>query len=494
MLRRWFCLVVCLQSLVSCGVVPLPAGLTDPTAPPPLRAQDAEFRTLAARWFGVWSTDAAAIAEAEALFAPEADAVYFDGFLPLEGGFGRDGWSAATRAAARARFSGLEIVPREGLWLRRIGDRAIVSVYFRVVLDADSSQPTSTDGESTLICERRSGVWTIVHEHTSFNLIEEKLGGEPIDAGASRFEHVHAHDSEFAALIDEYLGEFAVSRGSDASRADAPARFFASDPDVLVWDPTSRRPLASWSSVAAHRDAPDLRVYLSNKTRRGDVRVWKRGDLAWAVFTFNARATRRNGDRFELVGRQTDVFQKLGGAWKIVHEHASVPFGPDGTPGVRSELVAALNAPIVTRIERQPAQVAPVADPELSKVSFDERLSEYAAAWSIQRGAFDENRIARLYSPEGLEASRTFVDGAAWTLPFRRQVWAEVMETMTLAPERDVTAVRRRDVAWTTNTQAGTFQQRDGTRGTVRQFQSAVWEYREGRWLIVSEHVTVEHH
>ncbi|MDZ4773427.1 MAG: nuclear transport factor 2 family protein [Planctomycetota bacterium] len=490
MLHRWIALALLTMFAAGCGVVPLPVGLSDPTAPPPLRAQDAEFRTLAARWFGVWSRDAAAVSEAETLFAREADAQFFDGFMPIEGRFGRDGFSAASRREAFAKFTNFELSPREGVWLRRSGDRAIMSVHFRIAFEGESARRSETDGASTLVCERRGNAWTIVHEHTSFALLEDRLGGEAIEDGAS-FEHVHPRDPEFQSLIDEYLNEFAESRGADASKADAPARFFAPGADVLVWDPTSRRPLISWASVAAHRDAPDLRVYLTNKTSRGDVRVWKSGDLAWATFTFSARATRRDGDRFEIVGRQTDVFQKIGGAWKIVHEHASVPFGASGTPALPSERVAARSPRTTRSVPKSPTTVT-VLETQASKASFDELVAQYASAWSVVNGAFDEKRIAKLYAPEGVVASRTFVDGQPWTYSFRRQMWGEVMQEMTLVPEKDLSVVRRGSVAWTTVTYAAKFQQRDGTQGVLRQFQSAVWEFKDGRFEIQSEHVTVE--
>lgn len=491
MLHRLFAIALCTIFVSGCGVVPLPVGLSDPTAPPPLRAQDAEFRTVAARWFGIWSDDSAAIAEAEALFAPEADALFFDGFLPLEGHFGHEGWTAASRRAARARFKSFELSPRQGVWLRRIGDRAILSVYFKVAFEAADAKPFETDGEATLVCERRAGTWTIVHEHTSFSLLEDRLGGEDFSESSPPLDHVHARDPEFQRLIDEYLTELAASRGAGASRADAPARFFAPGADTLVWDPTSRRPLVSWSSVAAHRDAPDLRIYLTNKTSRGDVRVWKSGDLAWATFTFTARATRRDGDRFEVLGRQTDVFQKIGGAWKIVHEHASVPIGPGGTPALSSERMTA-RLPRTTRSVPVLPSTPALVETAASKVSFDELAAQYAAAWSLSNGAFDEKKIALLYAPEGREASHTFVDGQPWTLPLRRQLWTEAMQELVLTPEKDLTAVRHGNIAWTTNTQHAVFQQRDGTRGDFRQFHSAVWEFKDGRWLIVSEHVTVE--
>lgn len=254
-----------------CGVVPLPVGLSDPTAPPPLRAQDADFRTLVARWFGIWSRDSAAIADAEALFATDADAQFFDGFTPLEGHFGREGFGAASRQAARERFEKFELVPREGVWLRRLGDRAIASAHFRVTLRGNDDRQGETDGHSTLICERRAGSWVIVHEHTSFALLDDWLGGEPVPVESSASEHMRARDVEFQRLIDEYLSAFALSRFSDAARADAPSRYFAPKVDALVWDPTSRRALISWSSVAAHRDAPDLRIFLSNKDRKSVV-------------------------------------------------------------------------------------------------------------------------------------------------------------------------------------------------------------------------------
>lgn len=490
MLQRWITLALLSIFSAGCGVVPLPVGLSDPTAPPPLRAQDAEFRTLAARWFGVWSSDTALVAEAEALFAPEAYAQFFDGFVPLEGHFGRAAFSAAGRREALSKFASFELSPREGVWLRRSGDRAIVSVHFRIAFDGESAKRSETDGASTLLCERRGSSWMIVHEHTSFALLEDRLGGEPIEEGGS-FDHVHPRDAEFQGLIDEYLSEFALSRAADASKADAPARFFARGADVLVWDPTSRRPLISWASVAAHRDAPDLRIYLTNKVSRGDVRVWKSGDLAWATFTFNARATRRDGDRFELVGRQTNVFQKIGGAWKIVHEHASVPFGASGTPALPSERVAA-RTPRTTRATPKRPTTVTVLETQASQVSLEHSISDYAAAWSVANGAFDEKRIAELYAPEGIAASRTYVDGQPWTYSFRRQMWGELMQEMTLTPEKDRAVVRRGNVAWTTVTYSAKFKQRDGTEGVLRQFQSAVWELEGGRFVIRSEHVTVD--
>lgn len=496
-MKLWFSLAApLLLACSACGVVPLPIGPSDPTAPPPLRAQDANFRTLVAQWFGVWSTDKASIVEAEALFTPEADAHFFDGFMPLEGRFGAAGWCAAARRSARERFARFDVTPREGVWLRRLGDRAIASVPFRVALRSPGGKAGETDGRTTLVWERRDGAWRIVHEHTSFALIEEWLGGEDMTSDASADDHIHPRDAEFQALVDAYLAALAESRSSDAPKADAPARFFAPDQDVLTWNPTSRRPLLGWSGVAAHRDAVDLRIYLTRKQSRGDVRVWKNGDLAWATFTFNARATRRDGERFDVVGCQTDVFQKIDGDWRIVHEHASIPYGPDGTPGMRSEFAqsgAESHTPRGIPPSPAPSPVSAArAGTDAPNVSFDALLVDYCRAWSMKGGAFDENGIARLYSTEGLESARTYLDGEPWTVAVKMGLWTEGANALTLASEPDSKFVRRGNLAWTSNTQTIDFVPRQGPAVKGRQFQTAIWEFQNGRWVIVHEHVTLK--
>lgn len=481
--------------IAACGVVPLPLGLTDPTAPPPLAAQDAPFRTLVARWFGVWSKDPASISDAEALFAPNADALFFDGFMPIEGRFGADGWSAAARHKATELYSRFEVTPREGVWLTRLGDRAIASVPFRVTLRSKTDRTGETDGRATLLWERREGGWRIVHEHTSFALLEEWLGGEEPAVTEETDDHLGARDAEFQRLVDTYLAALAVSRSSDAEKADAPSRFYSPANDVVVWNPTSRRPLIGWSAVAAHRDAIDLRIYLTRKQSRGDVRVWKSGDLAWATFTFTARATRRDGDRFEMIGRQTDVFQRIDGEWRIVHEHASIPYGPDGTPGIRSELAQTTEPLRTTRsIPQLPAvPVGTVArvEPTTQAVSFEKLVAEYCSVWSTKDGTFDDKAIARVYSPEGLKSSRTYYGAEPWTVALKESLWTEGMTSLALTPGKDLTVVRRGNTAWTTCTFTLEYVQRQGGGGKGRQFQTAIWEFRGDRWVIAHEHVTL---
>jgi ketosteroid isomerase-like protein len=481
-------------TLAACGVVPLPVGPSDPLAPPPLRAQNVEFQTLATRWFGIWSTDPKVVADAEALFAPDADAIFFDGFMPVEGEFGPPGWRAETRRASILRFDSFNVTPSEGVWLRRNGDRAIASIPFRVKLSA-GGRSGETDGCTTLMFEHRGGAWKIVHEHTSFGLLEEWLGGIDADLEPPPQDHIHPGDVEFQLLIDTYLAELEASRSADLLRSNAPGRFFAPDLEVLVFEPTSRRPLLGWASVAAHRDAIDLRIDLTNKQSRKDVRVWKNGDWAWATFTFTTRATRRDGDRFELVGRQTDVFQRIDGKWLIVHEHASVPYGPEGTPGVRSEIVLARSDPRTTRSMPRLPVIVPASsaiDAITDRQEFQSLLFDYAADWSTTDGALDWPRMLRLYASGD---RLVFFEAPHGSIPAHKSIEEKraamrANRDVTVTTRDDLHVTRNGNVAWTTITLDIVTTGADGVESRSAEYQTAIWERRGVRWVIVNEHLS----
>jgi ketosteroid isomerase-like protein len=496
-LRSAIAVVLAALLQAACGVVPLPLAPTDPGAPPPLRAQNAQFQVLATRWLGIWGNDPNAVEAAESLFAPDADALHFDGFVPVDGLFGAEGWRAASRRTITERFEQFEVTAREGVWLRRHGDRAVATVPFGVKMRA-GGRSGETQGFATLVCEQRGGEWKIVHEHTSIVLLEEWLGGVDADLEPPPMDHIHPGDSEFQILIDSYLAEVDATRTADLLHADVPSRYFDREIEPLVFDPTSRRPLLGWTGVAAYRDAPDLRIYLTNRKSRSDVRVWKSGDWAWATFTFTARATRRNGDRFEIVGRQSEVFQRVDGRWLIVHEHASVPYAPEGTPGVRAEIVLARSVPTTTRsIPRLPTVVpaSSIVDGVTDRQEFQRRISDYCTAWSTVDGALDWARTLRMYpggeGPVFFEAARTGVP-ALHNLEERKAALF-TGHAVSMTPRDGLHVTRNGNVAWTTVDLDIVSQGKDGAEIRRVQHQTAIWERRGARWVIVNEHLsTVE--
>ena len=55
------------------------------------------------------------------------------------------------------------------------------------------------------------------------------------------------------------------------------------------------------------------------------------GDLAFAFGLANMRGRKRDEGAVDLWYRVTLCFQRQLGQWKVVHEHASVPFRMDGS-------------------------------------------------------------------------------------------------------------------------------------------------------------------
>jgi uncharacterized protein (TIGR02246 family) len=62
-----------------------------------------------------------------------------------------------------------------------------------------------------------------------------------------------------------------------------------------------------------------------------DVQVTAGGDLAFAHMLNRIHGMRTSGEATDLWVRATVCFRKIGGEWKVVHEHVSVPFYMDGS-------------------------------------------------------------------------------------------------------------------------------------------------------------------
>jgi ketosteroid isomerase-like protein len=60
-------------------------------------------------------------------------------------------------------------------------------------------------------------------------------------------------------------------------------------------------------------------------TPNDDLKVTRRGDIAWTGETFHGAVAQKDGGHFELAGRHTAIWEKRGGHWIIVHEHVSAP-------------------------------------------------------------------------------------------------------------------------------------------------------------------------
>jgi len=65
-------------------------------------------------------------------------------------------------------------------------------------------------------------------------------------------------------------------------------------------------------------------------TPNDDLKITRRGDVAWMTLTFHLSFALKTGTAMEIDCRHTAIWEKLRGKWLIVHEHVSAPI-PTGT-------------------------------------------------------------------------------------------------------------------------------------------------------------------
>lgn len=108
--------------------------------------------------------------------------------------------------------------------------------------------------------------------------------------------------------------------------ADAIVKAYA--PDAVIFDlapPLSHRAVDR-DSVAAWLASWDGPVQIDVQ----DLNLSIEGEVAFS-FALNRMRGRQSGEAQDLWYRSTTCFRKRDGQWRIVHDHASVPFYMDGS-------------------------------------------------------------------------------------------------------------------------------------------------------------------
>ena len=120
----------------------------------------------------------------------------------------------------------------------------------------------------------------------------------------------------------------ALERGFSAAFAaknvDKIMSYYTHD-GLFVFDVTPPREYVGWA--AYKKDFEDLfGVYAGPATMQmSELSITVVGSVAYGHSIQDGHFTLKDGTTTELVVRVTDVYRKLGGKWKIVQEHVSVP-------------------------------------------------------------------------------------------------------------------------------------------------------------------------
>ena len=128
-------------------------------------------------------------------------------------------------------------------------------------------------------------------------------------------------EAQIRALIDDW------ARAMRAKNADGVMAHYA--PDSVTFDLAP--PLISTGA-----DAEGLQAWFS--TWPGpigyeirDLNITAGDDAAFCHSLNRLSGTKTDGEKADVWFRQTLCFRKIGGEWKIAHQHESVPFYMDGS-------------------------------------------------------------------------------------------------------------------------------------------------------------------
>jgi len=133
-----------------------------------------------------------------------------------------------------------------------------------------------------------------------------------------------AADSEEAALRILVPKIIATWETMDISKIE---QNYAADADFAYFDIAPLK-YNNWAEYRAGVQKTFFEPNQSLKARlNDDLRVHRRGSLAWATVTFGADIVNKQGAASHLDGRWTMVLEKRTHGWIVVHEHVSAPLG-----------------------------------------------------------------------------------------------------------------------------------------------------------------------
>lgn len=123
---------------------------------------------------------------------------------------------------------------------------------------------------------------------------------------------------EFKALIQRYWQAWSTLNPDNAApmyAKDADAVFFDVAPlKYNGWEEYKQGVLKVFGGAAKAVFTPN-----------DDLKVTRRGNIAWTSGTFHGAVTQKDGQTMNFDGRHTAIWEKRGEHWIIVHEHVSAP-------------------------------------------------------------------------------------------------------------------------------------------------------------------------
>lgn len=106
---------------------------------------------------------------------------------------------------------------------------------------------------------------------------------------------------------------------------DNPASFYAKDTKIVFFDVAPLK-YNGWSEYKRGVQTSIFDQISAGKlTPNDDLKIARRGDVAWMTLTFHLSLTMKTGAATEIDCRHTAIWVRRRGTWLIVHEHVSAP-------------------------------------------------------------------------------------------------------------------------------------------------------------------------
>ena len=146
------------------------------------------------------------------------------------------------------------------------------------------------------------------------------FGGLLTFVGA-RAQQKATEEATFRKLIDDYCAAWSSGNPDNA------AKFYAQEEGVVFYDiaPFSYH---NWEEYRAGVQKEFFDNLAAAKLTAGkDLRVTKRGMIAWMTVPMHLNTTGKDGKTADYEIRYTGIWEKRGAHWILVHEHLSAPLG-----------------------------------------------------------------------------------------------------------------------------------------------------------------------
>ncbi|MFY1699925.1 YybH family protein [Solwaraspora sp. WMMA2101] len=275
-----------------------------------MATDEEQIRTLIERW-----VSAIQLRDLAAVLADHADdIVMFDVPPPHQGVRGidayRESWPPFFRWLATGAFfeiESLEVIAGD--------DVAFAYALLRCGSATSFAENPDTRLRLTLGLRKQDGRWIVTHEHHSFALTEttSEDPAQRLDTATAEQEIRRLHQDLFDATAAKDLDRLTAPIADDivSYEHQQPLQYVGLDAVREV----CRAGLDAAGTGTVNWAVPDLRIVVD-------------GDLAVAWGLNHVQLKPADATPSDSWSRGTRVFQRQGGAWRMVHQHLSWPSGP----------------------------------------------------------------------------------------------------------------------------------------------------------------------